>query len=71
MTKFDGPILDHWLELKVAQTENASTMQGRSTMQEDPKLYNRVLYDLIYIPPLGSWSAILLISIRLHILILE
>ena len=51
---FDGPVVDRCLEClwtavelwKIAQTANASTMQGRSAMQEDPNLYIRVLYRL-------------------------
>ena len=48
---FDGPVVDQWLEQKIAQTENASAMQDRSAMQEVPNLYNRVLYCLSYAPP--------------------
>ena len=51
-TAFDGPVMDHWLEQKIAQTANASAMQDRSAMQEDPNLYSRVLYRLSYVPPL-------------------
>ena len=29
-TTFDGPVVDHWLEWKVAQIVNAFTMQARS-----------------------------------------
>ena len=39
-TPFDGPVVDHWLERKIAQTANASIMQDRPAMQEDPNLYN-------------------------------
>ena len=28
-TAFDGPIVDHWLEWKIAQIETASTEQNR------------------------------------------
>ena len=35
-TAFDGPVVDHWLERKIVQTANASAMQDRSAMQEDP-----------------------------------
>ena len=34
-TAFEGPVVDHWMEWKIAQTANASTMQDRSTTQED------------------------------------
>ena len=48
-TAFDGPIVNDWLEWKIAQIENTSVMQHRSTMQKN--LYSRVLYDLRYAPP--------------------
>ena len=47
-TAFGGPVVDHWLEWKVAQTANASAMQDRSIMQEDPNLYSKVLYRLSF-----------------------
>ena len=50
-TTFDGPVVEHWLEWKIAQTGNAPTIQDRSTMQEDPNRYNWVLYRLSYVPP--------------------
>ena len=31
-TAFDGPVVIHWLERKIAQTENASAMPDRSAM---------------------------------------
>ena len=49
---FDGPIVYHWLEHKIAQTANASAMQNPSAMQADQNLYSRVLYHLTYIAPL-------------------
>ena len=48
---FDEPVVDHWLEGKIAQIENASAMEDQSAMQEDPNLYSWVLYCLSYIPP--------------------
>ena len=33
---FDGPVVNHWLQWKIAQIANASAMQDRSTMKEDP-----------------------------------
>ena len=48
-TAFDGPVVDCWLEWKIAQTENASAKQDRSTMHEDPNLYSQVLYHLRYV----------------------
>ena len=33
---YDGPVVDHWLEQKIAQTANAPAMQARS---DDPNLY--------------------------------
>ena len=50
-TAFDGPVEDHCLGQKIAQTANASAMQGRSAMREDPNLYSRVLYQLSYVMP--------------------
>ena len=47
---FDDPVVDHWLERKIAQTANRSTMQDYSAMQEDSNLYVRVLYHLSYVP---------------------
>ena len=47
-TAFDVPVVDHWLERKIAQTANAFAMQDRSAIQEDPNLYSRVLYHLSY-----------------------
>ena len=49
-TAFDGPVVDYWLEQKIAQTANAPTMQERSTMQEDSNLYSRVPYRLSSVP---------------------
>ena len=47
---FDGLVVDQWFEQKIAQTANASAMQDRSAMQEDPNHYRRVLYHLTYVP---------------------
>ena len=47
-TAFDGPVVDHWLEQKIAQTPNASAMHDQFTMSEDPNLYSRVLYHMNY-----------------------
>ena len=52
ITAFDAPVVDHILEWKIAQTANATAMQDRSAMQEDPNLYSRVIYYLSYVPPL-------------------
>ena len=32
-TAFDGPVVDHWLEQKIAQPANASAMQDQSATQ--------------------------------------
>ena len=53
ITAFDGPVVDHWLEWKIAQTANASTILDRFAIQEDPNLYSRMLYCLSYVPPLS------------------
>ena len=47
-----GQLLSHhaYVEQKITQTTNASTMQDRSAMQEDPNRYSRVLYHLSYVP---------------------
>ena len=44
-TVFDGPVVDDWLELKIAQTAIAPTMQDQS---DDPNLYKQMLYHLSY-----------------------
>ena len=44
ITGFDGPVINHWLEWKRAQTAKAFTIQDRSAMQEDQNLDSRVLY---------------------------
>ena len=51
---FDEPVVDHWLDWKIAQTANASAMQDWSVMQEDPNLYSKVLYHLSYVQPSGT-----------------
>ena len=61
-TTFDGPVVDHWLEWKIAQTENASTMQDQSAMREDPNLYSRVLDCLSYVLPPDAVIACILPS---------
>ena len=38
-TAFDGLVVDHSLEWKIAQIANASTIQDRSAIQEDPNLF--------------------------------
>ena len=63
----DGPVVDHWLEQKIAQTANASAMQGRSTMQEDPNLYSRVLYRLSYVTPLPTDTFMRVMHIYIYI----
>ena len=47
-TTFDGPVADHWLEWKIAQTANAPAMHARS---DDPNLYRQVHYRLSYVTP--------------------
>ena len=46
MTAFDEPVIDHWLERKIAYTANAITVEDRSG---DPNHYRWVLYRLSYI----------------------
>ena len=44
---FDGPVVDHCLEWKIAQTANAPTVQVRS---DDQNLHRWTLYRLSYVP---------------------
>ena len=44
-TAFDRPIVDHWLEWKIAKIANAPTMHARL---DDPNLYRRVLYPFLH-----------------------
>ena len=46
-TAFDKPVVDHWLERKIAQTAAGSTEKDRS---DDRPLQRRVRYRLSYIP---------------------
>ena len=59
ITVFDRPVVYHRLEWKIAQTANASAIQDRSVMPEDPNLYSRVLYRLSYVLPPLCTDAIL------------
>ena len=62
-TTFDGPVVDHWYEQKIAQTANASAVKDRS---DDLNLHRWVLYRLSYVPltlilivpPEGAWMHI-------------
>ena len=46
-TAFDKPVVDHWLERKIAQTAAGSTEKDRS---DDRPLQRRTRYRLSYIP---------------------
>ena len=46
-TAFDKPVMDHWLEWKIAQTAAGSTEKDRS---DDRPLQRRAHYRLSYIP---------------------
>ena len=46
-TAFDKPVVDHWLERKIAQTADGSTEKDRS---DDRPLQRRARYRLSYIP---------------------
>ena len=46
-TAFDKPVVDHWLERKIAQTAAGSTEKDRS---DDRPLQRRARYRLSYIP---------------------
>ena len=45
-TAFDKPVVDHWLERKIAQTAAGSTEKDRS---DDRPLQRRARYQLSYI----------------------
>ena len=49
-TAFDKPVVDHWLERKIAQTGAGSTEKDRS---DDRPLQRRARYRLSYIPLFG------------------
>ena len=46
-TAFDKPVVDHWLERKIAQTAAGSTEKDRS---DDRLLQRQARYRLSYIP---------------------
>ena len=46
-TAFDKPVVDHWLERKIAQTAAGSTEKDRS---DDRPLQRRARYRLSYVP---------------------
>ena len=46
-TAFDKPVVDHWLERKIAQPADGSTEKDRS---DDRPLQRRARYRLSYIP---------------------
>ena len=46
-TAFDKPVVDHWLERKIAQNAAGSTEKDRS---DDRPLQRRARYRLSYIP---------------------
>ena len=46
-TAFDKPVVDHWLEQKIAQTAAGSTEKDRS---DDRPFQRRARYRLSYIP---------------------
>ena len=46
-TAFDKPVVDHWLQRKIAQTAAGSTEKDRS---DDRPLQRRARYRLSYIP---------------------
>ena len=52
-TAFDKPVVDHWLERKIAQTAAGSTEKDRS---DDRLLQRWARYRLSYIPLLISMS---------------
>ena len=53
-TAFDKPVVDHWLERKIAQTAAGSTEKDRS---DDRPIQRRARYRLSYIPlPVCPWQ---------------
>ena len=44
---FDEPVVDHWVEWKIAHTENGSTEKDQS---KDRQLHRWTCYHFIYIP---------------------
>ena len=55
-TAFDKPVVDHWLERKIAQTAAGSTEKDRS---DNRPLQRRARYRLSYIPLPGGERNIL------------
>ena len=51
---FDKPVVDHWLERKIAQTAAGSTEKDRS---DDRPLQRRARYRLSYIPLLSKYQS--------------
>ena len=67
---FDAPVVDDWLESKIAQTANAPAVQDR---YDDPNLYRWVLYHLTYVllsVPRSKAIKVLNISLLLEFFIL-
>ena len=61
-TAFDKPVVDHWLERKIAQTAAGSTEKDRS---DDRPLQRRARYRLSYIPlPLFERCAVVFVSVN-------
>ena len=55
-TAFDKPVVDHWLERKIAQTAAGSTEKDRS---DDRPLQRRARYRLSYIPLLTMYKLLI------------
>ena len=72
-TAFDKPVVDHWLERKIAQTAAGTTEKDRS---DDRPLQRRARYRLSYIPlphrckcP-ANWSEIIYHQLTLNCLLI-
>ena len=46
ITTFDGLVVDHWLDWKIAQTANAPAVQDQS---DDRNLHRWMLYHMSYV----------------------
>ena len=56
-TTFDGPVVDHWLEWKRAQTANASTVQDQSAIGGSKPLQLSALSTELLPAPTLAWNA--------------
>ena len=62
-TAFDKPVVDHWLERKIAESAAGSTEKDRS---DDRPLQRRARYRLSYIPLLAC-LVVNLLETHIHV----